>query len=392
MQLADFTEEMQARLLKTPEGLWAFVPRPLPPKIEVTWELSQKISEADRALSELAGTARNLPNPHLLIGPFIRREAVLSSRIEGTQASLSDLFHYEAAEAGRPTSDPKKDSDTREVANYVRAMEHGLSRLKDLPLSLRLIREIHDKLMEGTRGDELMPGEFRRSQTWIGTPGRPREEATHVPPPTSKMMECLYSLEEYLHKPSKFPPLVRMALIHYQFEAIHPFVDGNGRVGRLLLPLLLCEQQLLPQPFLYLSGYFEAHRQEYYQHLLAVSQRGAWAEWLGFFLDGVIEQSKDAVWRTGMLLDLWKEYRQKLEKARSSALQLRLVDHLFEYPVLTIPRAGELLGVTYRAAQLNVKKMVEAGILQEVEPPARPRQFFAASIIFIVEMMQRTTD
>ena len=229
-------------------------------------------------MSELAGAARTLPNPHLLIGPFIRREAVLSGRIEGTQASLSDLFFFEASGAADPAV-----PDVREVSNYVKALEHGLARLDALPISLRLIREIHAKLMEGVRGEHLTPGEFRRSQNWIGAPGCTLMEAIFVPPPEEEMMECLGELEKYLHEPSALLPLVRLALVHYQFETIRPFLDGNGRIGRLLITLLLCAEGLLSEPLLYLSAYFERHRQDYYRCLLDVSHAGQWSHWISFF-------------------------------------------------------------------------------------------------------------
>ena len=224
----------------------------------MTWGLAGRLSEADRALSELAGVARNLPDPRLLIGPFARREAVLSSRIEGTQASLSDLFFFEAADSVVRAGDRVPPEDVREVANYVRAMEYGRRRLRELPISLRFIREIHGKLMEGVRGQHLTPGEFRRSQNWIGPPGCTLMDATHVPPRVPEMMQCLDAFEKFLHAESPFPALVRMALIHYQFEAIHPFLDGNGRVGRLLISLLLCHDGLLSEPLLYLSAILRA--------------------------------------------------------------------------------------------------------------------------------------
>jgi Fic family protein len=274
MQPSDFTDNKSGRVIKTPQGYWAFVPNPLPPKLEINWELAGNISEADRALSELAGVARTLPNPHLFIGPFIRREAVLSSRIEGTQAGLSDLFFFEASQSATPQT-----PDVHEVANYVNALEYGLARLKDLPISLRLIREMHERLMKEVRGETMTPGEFRRSQNWIGPPGCVLIDATFVPPPVDEMTAALGELEKYLHTPSSLPPLVRSALVHYQFEAIHPFLDGNGRIGRLLLTLLLCTERLLPQPLLYLSAFFERNRQDYYRLLLSVSQAGTWTEW-----------------------------------------------------------------------------------------------------------------
>lgn len=389
MQPDDFTQDKWGKLVWNPAGgagYWAFLPHPLPPKLELTWELAGKLSAADRALSELAGSARNLPNPHLLIGPFIRREAVLSSRIEGTQASLSDLFFFEAAGAGsavRPTP-----PDVREVANYVRALEHGLKRLNELPLSLRLLREMHAELMEGGCGEHLTPGEFRRSQNWIGPPRCTLMDATYVPPPPAEMEEALGALEQYLHASSPLPPLVRLALVHYQFEAIHPFLDGNGRIGRLLMALLLCHEGLLAHPLLYLSAYFEQHRQEYYRLLLEVSHAGRWMPWIEFVLAGVAEQARDALWRTETLLNLWQQYHQRFAVARSSALLLRLVDDLFEYPVLTISRAAKVLGVTQRAASLNIQKLVDAGILTEVTGRARNRLFAAQAIIDLADMQR----
>ena len=380
MEVAEFTEDQAGKLVRAPQGYWAFVPNPLPPSVNLTWDLVGKISQADRALSELAGAARTLPNPHLLIGPFIRREAVLSSRIEGTQASLSDLFFFEAS----GTIDPQT-PDVREVSNYVKALEHGLSRLKKLPVSLRLMREMHEQLMGGARGDHLTPGEFRRSQNWIGPPGCTLMDAVYVPPPEAEMTEALGHLEEYLHSASLLPPLVRLALVHYQFEAIHPFLDGNGRIGRLLLTLLLCSEGLLPHPLLYLSAYFERHRKEYYRLLLAVSQSGQWSEWISFFLRGVAEQSRDAIKRSDRLLELWQGYRAQLQSARSSALLLELVDNLFSNPAITVTQAAKRLGVTHRSAKLNIDKLVHKNILKEATGRKRNWIFVAPEIINIIE-------
>lgn len=297
MSPADFTDEKNGRLIKTQRDYWAFLPNPLPPQLTLSWDLVNQLSEADRALSELAGTARTLPNPHLLIGPFIRREAILSSRIEGTQASLSDLLVFEAS----GSVDPKA-PDAQEVANYVKAMEYGLVRLKQFPLSLRFIREVHEHLMHDVRGEHLIPGEFRRSQNWIGPDRCTLMDATYVPPPVEEMEHALGQFEAYLHAPSSVPLLIRLAAIHYQFEAIHPFLDGNGRIGRLIITLLLCQEGALPEPLLYLSAYFERYRNDYYRLLLAVSQSGKWIDWISFFLRGVAEQSRDALVRSDRLL------------------------------------------------------------------------------------------
>lgn len=385
MDPKDFTKKKSGGLIKGPQGYWAFVPDPLPPTLSVTWGLANHLSRADRAISELNGLAKNLPNPHLLIGPFVRREAVLSSRIEGTQASLSDLFYFEAAQTEKTVITQKTPADVREVANYVKALEYALERIKEFPLSLRLVRELHEILLSGVRGEHKTPGEFRRSQNWIGPPGSNLMEATFVPPPPPEMKEALGDLEKYLHITSDLPPLIRFALIHYQFEAIHPFLDGNGRIGRLLISLLLCHEGLLAQPLLYLSAFFERRRSEYYRRLLAVSAAGKWGPWIDFFLEGVIEQSQDAIQRTSRLLELWQRYRSKLQEARSSALLLQLVDRLFEYPVLSIPATSRFLAVTHRSGVQLVKKLVEAGILIEVTGRERYRLYAAKEIIDTIE-------
>jgi Fic family protein len=364
---------------------WAFVPNPLPPPLKFDSALIRALSDADRALGELAGLGRALPNPHLLINPFIRREAVLSSRIEGTQADLADLYVFEAGQLALPGLKPAPaEADVREVFNYVRALEYGLERLNTLPVSLRLIREVHARLMEGVRGELATPGEFRRTQNWIGAPGCTLNDATYVPPPVDEMHTALDAFEKYLHSEDDQPPLVRLALIHYQFEAIHPFIDGNGRIGRLLLSLLLVHWDLLPLPLLYLSAFFEKHRQAYYELLLAVSTRGAWREWIEFFFRGVAEQARDAVVRAKRLQDLQTEWHWRLAHARNSALLFRLADKLFESPLVTIPLAKDYLNVTYVSAQRIVDKLVQANILQPLDPEKKYGRMFIAREIFQV--------
>jgi len=380
MEPSDFTQNKHGRLTRGAHGYWAYVPNPLPPDIDLTMDLVRELSDADRSLSELAGIARTLPNPHLLIGPFVRREAVLSSRIEGTQASLSDLFFFEAAKTKE-----KDVPDVREVSNYVRALEHGLHRLKSFPMSLRLIREMHEKLMAGVRGQNQTPGEFRRSQNWIGPPGCTLMGATFVPPPPQEMHEALDSFEKYLHAQSGLPPLIWLALIHYQFEAIHPFLDGNGRIGRLLVTLLLCSGGVLSQPLLYLSAFFERYRDEYYRRLLEVSQHGNWEEWIIYFLRGITSQGRDAIRRSDQLLSLWQRYRNDLQEARASALLLQLIDELFTYPAITNSIAAEKLSVTPRAAQLNIERLQNAKILREATGRRRNRIYVASEIISIIE-------
>lgn len=365
---------------------WAFVPNPLPPALELDHHLVARLSEADRALGELSGLGRALPNPHLLIGPFIRREAVLSSRIEGTQADITDLYAYEAGQLRLPgITEPPPEADVREVLNYVRAMEYGLKRLQTLPMSLRLLRELHAHLLQGVRGGHAIPGEFRHTQNWIGKPGCGLNDADFIPPPVPEMQEALGAFEKYLHAEDQYPPLIRLALIHYQFEVIHPFIDGNGRIGRLLIVLLLVHWNLLPLPLLYLSEFFESHRQEYYDLLMGVSERGAWRDWLMFFLQGVAEQARDATTRARQLQDLQQEWHQRLTRARASTLLLRLADGLFESPVLTISQAQKTLGITYRSAQLNVQKLVRAKILEEVGDATYGKRFVAPEILEIIQ-------
>lgn len=378
MDESEFRESPGGRLVRTPQGYWAFVPHPLPPKFQLE-SLVSDVADASLALGQLAGLGEMLPNPYLLIRPFLRREAVASSRIEGTQASLSDLFFFEA----RPeTASP---GDVREVSNYVRALEYALERIKTLPMSLRLVREMHAILMEGVRGEYSDPGQFRRTQNWIGPPGASLTDAIFVPPPVPEMKKCLDAWEKYLHSKNDLPDLVQLALIHYQFEAIHPFIDGNGRVGRLIISLLLCEREILPTPLLYLSSFFERHRSDYYQFLLEVSKRGAWEGWIRFFLRGVATESRDAVERARKLQALQAEYRTAIQKARSSALLTRLVDRLFESPAITVSQAAKALEVTFVAAQRNVDKLVQGGILEEVTGRERNRLYVAKKILKLLE-------
>ena len=372
----DFVGTARANVVRQPTGYWAFLPPPLPPSINLRESLVALLSEADRAIGELAGAGRWLPNPHLLIQPFLRREAVLSSRIEGTEATVADLVLFEAApEEGGGTP------DVVEVANYVRALELALRPDRGLPLSLRLIRDLHRELMTGVRGEHMTPGRFRTSQNWIGPPGCLLTEATFVPPPPDEMRAALDLFEKYLHGPADSPPLLRLGMIHYQFEAIHPFLDGNGRIGRLLVSLLLHEWELLPQPLLYLSAFFERRRSEYYDRLLGVSREDAWESWLAYFLEGVAEQAVDAIDRARRLFELRERYRIALHATRASALPLKLVDRLFERPAITISGAADVLDVTRRAAALIVEKLGSAEILSEVTGRARNRIFVAREIL-----------
>ena len=361
-------------------GYWAFVPPPLPPDIALDFELGRRLSAADHALGLLAGTAQTLPNLHLLSRTLVRREAVLSSRIEGTQASLSDLVLFEA-EVNRPDAR----EDVGEVFNYVQAVGHVLDPDRRLPLSVSLLREAHAILLTGVRGGYATPGDFRRSQNWIGPPGCTLDEATYVPPPPERLWDCLDAFEKHLHAEQPLPPLLAIACLHYQFEAIHPFIDGNGRVGRLLVTLLLSDWRLVPDPLLDLSAYIEPRRDEYYARLLAVSTDGDWRGWLEFFLTAVERQAADAVARAQRLQALRDRYRASVATARSSALLSVLVDALFETPALTIPRAAKQLDVTHRTARLNIGKLVDAGILIEVGERTRNKLFLAPGVLRAVE-------
>jgi Fic family protein len=354
------------------------MPRPLPPRIAWSNGLTSALSTADWSAGQLAGEGRRLANPHLLVRPFIRREAVLSSRIEGTETTLGELL---AAEAGAAVE--RSPADLREVANYVVALEYGVERLQALPLSLRLVRELHEKLMRGVRGDVATPGEFRRSQNWVGPEGCTLSDATFVPPPPDRLMECLGAWEHFLHDDS-LPPLVHAALAHSQFEAIHPFLDGNGRVGRLLITLLLVEKGVLPAPLLYLSAFFEATRQEYYRRLLAVTEHGEWEQWLAYFLRGVALQAEDAVDRIQRIDDLLLQWREQLAKA-PSRLPERAIELLAENPFWTIKRLAQRLDVAYTTAQRAIDRLVSEGIVELTGAAKRNRVYCARAILDILE-------
>ena len=374
-----FAAPEAGRLVRSPRGYFAFVPAPQPPEIRYDAELVLALSRADSSLSELSGLGRLLPNPHLLIAPYVRKEAVLSSKIEGTTTDLSELLQDEA---GAELLDRDPD-DVREVRNYVRALEYGVTRLKKLPLSLRLVCELHERLMRGVRGDRATPGEFRRSQNWIGAHGSTPETAFYVPPPIEELQTCLDTWEKFLHERDRIPDLVQCALMHEQFEAIHPFLDGNGRVGRLLITLFLIERDRLSQPLLYLSAYIERNRNEYYGLLQGVRTRGDWRSWILYFLRGVTEISNEAVERAGRLMNLREKLRMKIAGKRNA---VRLLEKLFENPYVTVAGAAKLLGVTNPTARQAVKQLHTAGVLSETTGREWGRLYLAWPILKILEM------
>jgi len=370
--------EPHGRWIRCPAGYRAYLPAQLPPQIAWDERLVTALSAADRALGRLAGEGRRLPNPHLLIRPFLRREAVLSSRIEGTQATLGELL---ASEAGAAVE--RSPADLREVGNYVVALEYGVERLRTLPLSLRLVRELHGKLLQGVRGGAATPGELRRSQNWIGPVGCTLADATFVPPPPDRLIVCLGAWEKFLHDDA-LPPLVHAALAHSQFEAIHPFLDGNGRVGRLLITLLLIAKGVLPAPLLYLSAFFEARREEYYARLLAVAEKGEWEEWLVYFLTGVAEQSEDAISRIQRIDDLLARWRQGLAKA-PSRLPGQAIELFSENPFWSVNKLAVRLEVAFTTAQRAIDRLESAGIVALATEARRNRVYCARAVLEILE-------
>lgn len=350
------------------------MPNPLPPELTYDSALVRILSDADRALGELAGAGKLLPNPLLVIGPFLRREAVLSSRIEGTVTELGQLFLFEA----KPDQldDPE---DAREVRNYVRALEYGLDAIQSgAPFSLQLIREIHRILLNDVRGGDKQPGVIRNRGVRIG--GVNAEDARFVPPCHTQLSPLLDDFVQFLRQYPELPVVVELALMHYQFEAIHPFNDGNGRVGRLLITLMLCERGALPEPLLYLSAYFEKNRQDYYDHFLNISRRGDWMGWIRFFANGVAEQAQDATERTRRLLELRTAYRREAGEQLRSATALTLVDELFSSPYITINHAARVMNLKFSTAARTVEKFVSAGLLREVTGQTRNRVFCADRI------------
>jgi Fic family protein len=356
------------------QGYKAFIPEGLPPDPPILMdpEMWMLLSQADRALGRLDGSIELLPNPDLFVFMYVRKEAVLSSQIEGTQASLIDVLEFEAQalEPGRP-------NDVAEVVNYVDAMNYGLERLRELPLSLRLICEIHEKLLTAARGSERSPGEFRQTQNWIGSPGNGLASAMFVPPPPHEMGQALDNLEKFFYDKKPMPLLIKVGLIHAQFETIHPFLDGNGRIGRLLITFLLCEQGILKLPLLYLSYFFKRHRLEYYDRLQAIRDNGNWEGWLKFFLQGVYEVAKEATETARKIVNLRESHRvlitEKLGRRASNALLV--LETLFFRPIISVNVAMQATNLSYANANKLVKDLFDLGLLEELTDQKRNRRF-----------------
>ncbi|MEO7682803.1 MAG: Fic family protein [Gemmatimonadaceae bacterium] len=363
-----------------PSGYKAFIPAPLPPQppIQISPKLQLLLSQADIALGRLDGSIQTLPNPDLFVLMYVRKEAVLSSQIEGTQSSLQDLLAAEAK-----VLDPRIPRDVGEVVNYVNAMNYGIKRLPDLPVSVRLIHEIHGKLMEGVRGSHLTPGETRRSQNWIGPAGCTLSEATYVPPPPDEVPRALGDLERFVHSKAALPLLIEIGLAHTQFETIHPFLDGNGRVGRLLITFLLCERGVLHKPVLYLSYYFKRHRQEYYERLQRVRDAGDWESWLEFFLVGVAEVSAQAADTARRILVLREEHRAAITDhlGRAAGNGHKILENLYKRPIVSVNFVQELTGTSYPAANELVSRLAKLQILKEITARKRNRLFRYESYI-----------
>ena len=359
---------------------FAFTPKPLPPTINFDQKLALAISKAERTVGKLSGVGLQLLNANLLIMPYLRKEALSSSRIEGTRISLSDFLLSEAkgAEEQMP--------DALEVANYIRAVNFALEKIKDEPINLELIKEIHRILMQGVRGKDRSPGQYRQIQNWIGPPNCKVQEANFVPPGPKEIIPLMESMINYLNQDDGMPLLLKCALMHYQFETIHPFSDGNGRIGRALITLYLCKKKIIIKPLLYISGYFEAHKREYSSLLLKTNKDGKFEEWIFFFLDALMIQSEDALQRAIKIQELREEYRKKTQRQSQSNNLLKLIDELFKNPYVRITTIETLLDVTYPTAKRLVETLVTLNILKPNDSSQRNKIYFAHEIFDIINV------
>lgn len=383
-------KDRAGRFILQPAGYRAFIPKSLPPNPPLRYneELQSLLSRADRSLARLDGIITVLPNPDLFIAMYVKKEALLSSQIEGTQASLEGILEFEA------DLTPRDDiASVREVINYIKALDYGIRRLKDLPMSLRLIREIHHILIEGTRGSQRNPGEFRKSQNWIGPTGAPLSEAAFVPPPPEVVLQAMSDIETFLHARDKIPPLVKIALAHAQFETVHPFLDGNGRVGRLLITFYLVWQEILSRPVLYLSFHLKKHRTRYYDLLMKVRTEGAWEEWIGFLLEGVVKTSEEATSTAREIIALKEGMIARIyEHAISSIHAVRLIGLLFQKPLVS---AGDIvagLALSKEAVSELIKRFEKAAILTEISGKQRYRRYLFKPYVDLIARGTREKD
>jgi len=362
------------RYVQQSSGYRAFIPAGLPPDLPIRIDDSMQalLSQADRALGRLYGSVQTLPDPDLFVFMYVRKEAVLSSQIEGTQSSLSDVLEAEAR-----ILDPNRPKDVSEVLNYVAAMNYGLDRLESLPVSVRLVREIHERLLLGVRGSDRSPGELRRSQNWIGPAGCTLNDAVFVPPPPDEVPQALSDWEGFLHAEDPMPTLIKIGVAHAQFETIHPFLDGNGRVGRLLISFLLCERGILRKPVLYLSHFFRRYRDRYYDSLQAVRDTGDWESWLGFLLQGIAEVASEATSTIRRIVDLREQHRTLIAErfGRVAGNGIRVLEMLFSRPIISVNDIKALTGTSYPAANDLMNRLVRHGLVQEITGQARNRRF-----------------
>jgi cell filamentation protein, protein adenylyltransferase len=365
-------KQRAGRFVSQTEGYAAFVPKPLPPEppLELDAPLLGLLEDAVSELGRLDGVAKVIPDPDFFVSMYVRREAVLSSQIEGTQNTLEDLLEKEL--------EPEDDdpfSDVLDLVNYVQAMNFGLERIETLPLSLRLIREIHRELLRDGRAPAATPGEFRRSQNWIGPAGAGLAKATFVPPAVPDMKDALHSFERFLHEDGHYPTLIEVGLAHAQFETIHPFLDGNGRVGRLLNTFLLAHRGMLRRPLLYLSHHFKLHRTEYYDRLMAVRLQGDWEGWIRFFLDGVLRTAGEATETAERLFELRETHRSAIIEGNFGPNGLKLLSHLFQRPLVNINHVASTIESTFPTASRLVSNFESIGLLREITGRKRSRMF-----------------
>ena len=363
-------------------GYKAFVPTPLPPKpaITINEDLQKLLEKATLFLARLDGMAYTLPNTDLFISMYVKKEALLSAQIEGTQASLEDLFEFEQG------AKLKNVNDVVEVVNYIKALHYGMDRLSSLPMSLKLIKELHTTLLDGVRGSEKTPGEFKRTQNWIGAPGSTLKTARYVPPSPEEALKALGELELYMHKKSTIPELINCALIHYQFETIHPFLDGNGRLGRLLITFYLYWKGILKKPLLYLSYYLKKNRQEYYDRLTLVREKGDYEQWISFFLTGIIQTSQDAIESIKQILQLRETHQALLWKKKiSSPAAIILLDKLFYTPLIGVGDLQKACKLSHQSASNLISQFEKIGILKETTGKRRGRRYIYSAYLAILE-------